>query len=202
MTDYTDKNYLQDFRNPDYAINDILWTRWSPRALSGEAVSEADLNSLLEAARWAPSAYNDQPWVFLYSFKDDEFWPTFYSLLDDWNKAWADKAGVLMVIASRQNFEYNQKPNRTHSFTTGSAWQNLALQAASMGLVTHGMSGFDYEAAVKFLGLPADYTVEAMIAVGHHGDPKELHDKFQDGELPSPRKPISEISRHGLFTSI
>ncbi len=193
------KDYVKDFRSPAYPIEDILWQRWSPRAMNGEVISQDDLNRLLEAARWAPSAYNDQPWLFLYSFKDDEFWPDFFALLNEGNQAWCVRAGALLVVASRKNFEYNQQPNRTHAFTTGSAWQNLALQAAAMGLVAHGMSGFDYDEAAKLLHLPEDYTVEAMIALGHHGDPKDLGEKMASVEAPSPRKTISEISRHGAL---
>jgi nitroreductase len=126
-------------RHPDHKINAIFINRWSPRALSGELISHEELMSLFEAARWAPSSFNGQEWRFIYAKRDTPYWISFLNLLIPANQVWAQNAAVLMVIISRNTFEYNDKPARTHSFDAGAAWENLALQASVMGLVAHGM---------------------------------------------------------------
>ena len=153
-------------RKSSYPVQQIFLDRWSPRALSGEAISKEELMSLFEAARWAPSSYNNQPWRFLYALRDTAQWDIFVDLLAPANKIWAEKAAALVVVVSHTVFAYNNKPSRTHSFDTGAAWENLALQASLNNLVAHGMEGFDYERAAQTLSIPAAYTVEAMIAIG------------------------------------
>ncbi|MGH7790937.1 MAG: nitroreductase family protein, partial [Thermodesulfobacteriota bacterium] len=116
------------YRKPEFDVDEIFLNRWSPRAMSGEEISEAELMSLFEAAKWAPSSFNNQPWRFLYSRRDSENWGLFFNLLAEFNQAWAKNASALIVIISRKTFDHNGKPSRTHSFDTGAAWQNLALQ--------------------------------------------------------------------------
>jgi nitroreductase len=186
-------------RHADYPINPIFTQRWSPRALSGEPITRDQLMSLFEAARWAPSSYNGQPWRFVYAFSGTPEWDALFNLLVPANQEWAKNAAVLMVIASRNIFEFNNKPERTHSFDTGSAWMSMALQAVEMGLVTHGMEGFDYDRARKELHIPEDFTIEAMVAVGKPGEPALLSEKNQEKEKPSDRKKIEEFAFEGTF---
>ncbi len=151
-------------RNADYPIHPMILSRWSPRAMSGEEISEKELLTLFEAARWAPSSYNNQPWRFIYARKNTAAWNLFLSLLVEANQAWAKNAAALIVICSKTTFDFNNKPSITHTFDAGAAWENLALQGSVNGLVVHGMQGFDYERAKTELGIPEAYTVEAMAA--------------------------------------
>lgn len=188
---------VTDHRHPDHPIDPLFVNRWSPRAMSGEPVSEADLLALFEAARWAPSSYNGQPWRFLYARRGTPHWDRFFGLLVEFNQSWVKDAGALVVIASRTTFEHNGKPARTHSFDAGAAWQNLALQGSLQGLVVHGMQGFDYDRAHQELGLPDDLQVEAMAAVGHPGPVENLPEGLREREQPSGRKPVAEIAFEG-----
>lgn len=167
--------------------------------MSGAAIGADDLATLFEAARWAPSTYNEQEWRFLYAHRDGPYWPTFFGLLEEGNQAWCHKAGVLVVVLSHTVFTRNGKPNPVHTYDAGAAWENLALQGGAMGLVVHGMMGFDYERARRELAVPGDYAVEAMIAIGHPGDPDDLPEKLRAIEQPSQRKPIAELTREGAF---
>ena len=167
--------------------------------MSGEAIDTRELMRLFEAARWAPSAFNNQPWRFLYALKESEQWDGFFSLLVDANKLWAKNAAALIVIISKESFDYNGKPSKTHSLDTGAAWQNMALQGSLMGLVVHGMQGFDYERAKTELSVPDGFTVEAMAAIGRDGDKDDLPEELREREVPSDRKKIAEIAFEGAF---
>ncbi len=184
-------------RTANYPIEPLILNRYSPRALSGESITDTELMALFEAARWAPSSYNNQPWRFIYAKRDTPYWQKFLDLLVEPNRLWAQNAAVLIIIASHNNFAYNNKPSRTHSFDTGAAWENLALQATALNLVAHAMEGFNYQAAAELAKLPTDYTVEAMVAVGKHGEISRLPDKLQAGEQPNERKPLDEIVFEG-----
>lgn len=186
-------------RIAEHKILDLILNRWSPRAMSGETISDEELMSLFEAARWAPSSYNNQPWRFIYAKRGTEYWNTLFNLLVDANKEWANKAAVLIVVVSANNFAYNNKPSRTHSFDTGAAWENLALQGYAQGLVIHGLEGFDYDRAKKELNIPDDHTVEAMIAVGRPGSLDTLSVALQQKEDLSDRKKIEEFVFEGEF---
>ncbi|MEJ2530036.1 MAG: nitroreductase family protein [Gammaproteobacteria bacterium] len=190
---------IHSYRKSEFPIEELLLRRWSPRAMSGEGLSEQEIGSLFEAARWAPSCYNEQPWRFLYARRDTEHWPLFYNLLMETNQTWAKNAGVLVAVISKCTFTHNGKPNAAHSLDTGSAWQSLALQATAMGLVAHGMAGFDYAKAKTDLKVPNDYAVEMMIALGRPGDPDELPEALLAREEPSGRYRVAEISFAGLF---
>jgi nitroreductase len=183
-------------RSADYPIADIILDRWSARSMSGEPITDQELMSLFEAA---PSSYNGQPWRFIYAKRETEHWFKMFNLMVDFNKQWAEKAAVLVVIVSKNNFDFNDHYSVTHSFDTGAAWQNMALQASEMGLVAHGMSGFDYERARKELHIPEGYTVEAMIAIGRPGNKKDLPSYMQEQEVPSTRKSVREFIREGSF---
>jgi nitroreductase len=182
-----------------YPVDEMFLDRWSPRALSGEPVTDEELMTLLEAARWAPSSYNNQPWRILYARRDTEHWDAFFDLLVEGNRAWAKDAAALLLFVSKETFDFNGKPYPTHSFDTGAAWENIALQATLLGLVTHGMQGFDYERARAELRIPEGFRVEAMAAVGRPGDPSRLPEQLREREAPSGRKPLSEITCEGAF---
>lgn len=186
-------------RQPDHPIEPLFLKRWSPRAMTGEAVTQDEVNRLLEAARWAPSTYNEQEWRFLYAHRDTPHWTMFFELLVEGNQVWCKNAGALFVVASHKVFALNGKPNPVHTFDSGSAFENFALQGTSMGLVVHGMMGFDRDKARRDLKIPEDYEVEAMIAVGRYGDHDKLPEELQAREVMSGRKPIAEISCQGPF---
>ena len=186
-------------RTPEYPIERLFIERWSPRSMSGEPLDNAELMRLFEAARWAPSTYNEQEWRFLYAHRDTEHWPVFFGLLVEANQAWCHQAAVLMVMLSHKVFARDGRPNPVHTFDTGAAFENLSLQGTAMGLVVHGMAGFDRGKTRATLAVPDDYEVEAMVAVGHPGDPAELSPRLQALEMPSERKPVSELIREGKF---
>ncbi len=188
-------------RKADHPIETLFLKRWSPRALSGEAVTEHELHRLFEAARWAPSTYNEQEWRYLYARRDTPHWQTFMNILVEANQAWCKNAGALIVVLSKKTFTRNSKPNPVHTFDAGLSSQNLLLQAAAMGLVGHGMAGFDREKARADLNVPDDFAVEAMIAIGRPGDPHTLPEHYRAGEVPSGRNKIAEFAREGAFGS-
>ncbi|HOJ59145.1 MAG TPA: nitroreductase family protein [bacterium] len=186
-------------RKAEYPVDDLFINRWSPRAMSGEAISRDELMSLFEAARWAPSSFNNQPWRFLYASRDTPEWNLFFDLLVEFNQSWTKNAAVLVVIVSKKNFDHNGQPSLTHSFDAGAAWASLALQGFKNGLVVHGMQGFDYDKAKTVLNIPDDYQVEAMAAIGKPGRKEDLPDALRERETPSSRKPLAEIVREGKF---
>ena len=189
---------IQNFRKPENDVHEIFISRWSPRAMSGEEIDEATLKTLFEAARWAPSSNNNQPWRFIYARRNTPYWNTLFDLMNEGNQIWAKNAAVLIVVISKTTFD-SGKPARTHSYDAGAAWVSLALQGSLKNLVVHGMQGFDYDRAKKELQVPDDYSVEAMIAIGRHGKKEDLPDYQQEREFPSSRKSIAEIAMEGIF---
>ena len=187
-------------RQAAHPIDPLFLDRWSPRAMSGQALSEAELMSLFEAARWAPSCGNYQPWRFLYARRDTDFWSAFLDLLKPSNRDWAKRAGALVVVISRTHFDGDGRACDTHSFDSGAAWENLALQACRMRLVAHGAAGFDHERARRVLRIPAAYAVDAMLVLGHPGDKAELSESLQKREHPSGRRPLEQTICEGPFS--
>jgi len=187
-------------RKPVYDIAPLLVNRWSPRSMTGESLSDAELMPLFEAARWAPSSYNAQLWRFFYAKREGRHWPSFLGLLVEANRLWAQNAAALVVVAARKNSEHNGKPARTHVFDAGAAWQNLALEGARRGLAVHGMEGFDYDRASATLRLPSDHEVLAMIAIGKRGPREALAGKLREMESPNDRRALHEIVREGPFS--
>lgn len=190
---------VEKIRKPGHKIDELIISRWSPRSLTGEEISDEDLMSLFEAARWAPSSFNNQPWRFIYAKRGTEHWDGLFNLMGEFNQSWTKNASVLVVVVARKNFEHNEKFSRTHAFDTGAAWENLALEANSRGLVAHGMEGFDYDKARKDLEIPDDYEVMAMVAIGRKGPKESLPEEIQKSESPSSRKPLDEIVMEGKF---
>jgi len=190
-------------RQADHPIDPLFLERWSPRAFDGSDIPDADLAAIFEAARWAPSAFNSQPWRFLYARRGDENWQRFLGLLIPWNQGWAHSASVLVYILSdtlpMTGRDGTPKESRTHSFDAGAAWVSLALQATRMGYHAHGMSGIDYELARAELGVPERCRIEAACVIGRIGDPAILDEKQRAREHPSDRKPQSEFVFAGAF---
>lgn len=168
--------------------------------MSGESVSEAELMTLFEAARWAPSTYNEQEWRFCYAHRDTEHWETFLGCLLEANQQWAHRAGALAFVLSRTTFVRNGKPNPVHEFDAGAAVQNLQLQATISGLVSHAMAGIDRHGVIDRLGVPDDFDVHCGIAIGRSASPDVLPEKYAEIEAPSGRKPLEQIAREGPFT--
>ena len=188
-----------EVRKADYPIDLLFLNRWSPRAMSGEAITEEELFTLFEAARWAPSSYNGQPWRMLYARRDTPHWPLFFDLLVEFNKTWAKNAAALVVFISKTTFDHNGEPAVTHSFDAGAAWENFALQGTLRGLVVHGMQGFDYEKARKVLNIPDGFQVEAMAVIGKPGPKEDLPEKLQEREIPNDRRKLTETVFEGPF---
>ncbi|WP_303906170.1 nitroreductase family protein [Thiohalomonas denitrificans] len=189
---------LSKSRHPEYPIEPIFRDRWSPRAMSGDPLERSELMSLFEAARWAPSSYNNQPWRFVYALRDSPGWDRLFSLLVEFNQSWASGAGALILVAAKQTFD-NGKPSVTHALDAGAAWENFALQGTLNGLVVHGMEGFDYQRARTELGIPDDHDVLAMAAIGRPGRIEDLPGPLREREVPSDRKPLAEWVFEGRF---
>jgi nitroreductase len=167
-------------------IHELIQTRWSPRAFAAEKpVSHEDLLTLLEAARWTSSCFNDQPWRFVVCNKntDADSWHNAFNTLAERNQLWAKNAPVLILAVAMHNFNHNDKPNRWAMYDTGAACANLALQATALGLVVHQMGGFDAELARSLFHLPADCTPMTIMAVGYQADADILADDFKATEL-------------------
>ena len=189
-----------NYRKPDNNVDPIFPRRWSSRVMSGEGLSDDELMALFEAARWAPSSFNNQSWRFLYARCDTLWWDRFFDLLSVADKPWAKNAAVLLVIISKNTFDHNNKPSRTHSFDTGAAWENFALQGTMNGLVVHCMQGFDYDRAKQELNIPEGYTVEAMVAVGKPGKPDDVPESVLKRDTPNSRKKVEEFAFEGEFS--
>lgn len=189
-------------RRADFPVAVQFLDRWSPRSFTDATIPEPDLMGILEAARWAPSANNVQPWRFVYSLRDDAHWAGFVNLLNENNQRWAVKAAALVFILSAR---FSVAPNgeasvfRTHSFDTGCAWGFLALQAHLNGWATHGMAGYDPERARALLQVPQTFNIEAAVAIGRQGPVDLLPMALQPRELPSQRRPVIDSVSVGKF---
>jgi nitroreductase len=186
-------------RVPEVPVDPMFLDRWSPRAFSPEPIPEKTLASLFEAARWAPSCFGEQPWLFLYASKKEDL-ELFRTLLVDGNRVWADRAPVLAFVFARRRFAHNNKPNRWYAFDSGAAWMSLALEARKLGLYTHGMGGFHEEKVYPALNVPReDYEAMAGIAIGRMGDASLLPQEVAAKEFPNSRKPLAEVAYAGKF---
>ncbi|SHO65512.1 Nitroreductase family protein [Pseudoxanthobacter soli DSM 19599] len=190
-------------RQADHPIDTVFLERWSPRAMSGAEISEEELLTLLEAARWAPSAFNIQPWRFIYARRGTPFWDKVLGVLNPFNQSWAKNASALVVVLSssmvRTPGADHDTPSYSHSFDAGAAWSALAHQAVKSGWHVHAMTGVDFDKAHADLAIPEVYRIEAAVAIGKLGDKSILPEGLQAREQPSPRKPLSEIAFEGSF---
>lgn len=185
-----------------YPINALIRDRWSPRAFAGRPVDEGMLHRLFEAARWAPSSFNEQPWGFIVGNKheDPEAHAAIASCLVEGNRRWAERAPVLMMSVAKLTLERNGKPNRHAYHDLGQAVAMLLVQATDLELVVHQMGGFDQEMARQVLEIPEHYDPVAGIALGHPGDPESLPAELQRGEYkPRARKDFKEFVWQGRF---
>lgn len=181
-------------RTADWDIDSMFLDRWSPRAFADEPLTARELHTLFEAARWAPSCFNEQPWRFVYA-TEPEPRRRLLECLAPKNQAWAGRAPVLMFLLARRRFAQGGKENRHAPFDAGAAWMALALQARKLGLYAHAMAGFSQEKAYAALGADREeYLVMAAIAVGRPGDPAGLPEDLRAMESPNGRKPHAEVA--------
>ena len=178
-----------------YPVHELLRRRWSPVAFSDRRVDPETIGSLLEAARWAPSSFNEQPWSFIVATKDEPAeLERLLGCLVEGNITWAKQAPVLMLSVAKLNFARNQKPNRHAFHDVGLAAANLVVQATSLGLAVHQMAGILPDKAREVYGIPEDYEVVAGIALGYPGDAAKLDEKLRRREqAPRSRKPLEEF---------
>ncbi len=190
-------------RSSEFDIDPIFLDRWSPRAFTGEAMDKTVLLTILEAAHWAPSASNYQPWRFIYTLNTAPDWERFVGLLNESNQVWARSASALVFLfsdsLSRRDDGSEPKPLRSHSFDTGAAWAMLSLQALRSGYLAHAMGGVDFDRAIDALGAPAGFRAEAAVAIGKRANPADLPDHLKAREVPNSRKNLSEVAFAGSF---
>jgi nitroreductase len=178
-----------------YPIEAVMQQRWSPLAFSEQAVEPEKLRSALEAARWAASSYNEQPWSFIVATKDNatEF-ERLLGCLAEGNQEWAKQAPVLLLSVAKLHFERNGNENRHAFHDVGAAATTLALQATALGVYVHQMAGFDAAKAKEQYGIPDGYEPVAAIALGYLGNPAALSERLQQREAsPRTRKPLEQF---------
>jgi nitroreductase len=184
-------------RKPAYGIDRMFIDRWSPRAFSSEPLTPEQVQTLFEAARWAPSCFNEQPWFFAYATSQEDR-QAFADVLVKKNQLWAGRAPLLIFILARRQFKQGGRENRHAAFDAGAAWMSLALQARKMGLYAHAMAGFNQEKAYELLKVsPEQYHIMAAVAVGYRGESDHLPEDLLKIETPNSRNPLSEITHAG-----
>ncbi|GEO86582.1 MULTISPECIES: nitroreductase family protein [Alphaproteobacteria] len=185
-------------RTSEFDIDPIFLDRWSPRAFTGEAMDETVLLTILEAAHWAPSANNYQPWRFVYALNSEPEWDRFVGLLNESNQVWAKSASALVFLfsdtLSRRHDGSEPRLMRSHSFDTGAAWAMMSLQALRSGYLAHAMAGVDFDEAIKVLGAPVGFHAEAAVAIGKRADPAGLPDHLKAREMPNGRKKLADVA--------
>ena len=193
-------DYEVDFSNRDPAggTDELFYKRWSPRSFKKVEIAKEVLESIFDAARWSPSCYNEQPWLLVTSSGDGDM-ETFLDLLVEGNRAWAKNASLIGFIFSKKRFTHNDRPNAWASFDCGSAWMSIALQASLYGLYAHGMAGIKKDEVCKRLNVPGeDYDVICGFALGVIDCPQRLDADMAKREVPSQRKPLSEVWIQGV----
>lgn len=189
-------------RISDPRVHSLFVDRWSPRSFDGSAMPDGDLETILNAARLAPSAFNYQPWTFLFARRGDANWDRFLSLLIPFNASWAKDASVLVFIVSdtqMRKADGTGSPLHSHSFDAGAAWAQMALQATALGYHAHGMTGIEFGKAEEALGVPEGYRLEAAAVIGRRAEAERLPEGLREREGPSDRKPLAEIAHAGVF---
>ena len=193
---------MTDQANPRVASADVdplLINRWSPRSFSSDSLTEKEIASIFEGARWSPSSFNRQPWLFVYE-TDGADRAVFDSILMPGNQVWATKAPLIGFIFANTKTREGRRP-RTSQFDTGAAWMSLALQARSLGLYSHAMAGIDHDAVYEKLGVSDEfYTAMCGFVVGRIGSREALPDDLRERESPNDRKPISDIAHKGVMS--
>ncbi|HTU51603.1 MAG TPA: nitroreductase family protein [Acidobacteriaceae bacterium] len=180
--------------DPIPGVHETILQRWSPRAFSDRPVSASDLKKLFEAARWAASSFNEQPWRFIVGRKGDPTYGRIFESLATFNQAWANSAPVLMLSVGKKTFTQNGNPNHYALHDTGAATANIALQATILGFHTHSMGGFDRDKIRKTFEIPEDYEIGAVTAIGYLGNVDALPDSLKAAETSvRKRKTLSEF---------
>jgi nitroreductase len=180
-------------RNPSHEVDALFTDRWSPRSFVSGSLNDAEIQALLEAARWAPSCMNEQPWL-IWVARTDDARQRFISTLVERNQIWAKNASLGMYIGARKHLGTSKSVNRHSFFDTGAAWMSLALQARRLGLFAHGMAGFEREKAFALTGANPDETdIIAAIVVGRRGEAGNLPDGIREREAPTQRKTLEEF---------
>ncbi|WP_226036192.1 nitroreductase family protein [Aquibacillus saliphilus] len=185
------KTQVSQIRKSNHQIDPIFLERWSPRSFLGKQVPEDVLMSVFEAARWAPSSSNTQPWRFILARSEDDL-ARFHSFIMEGNRTWCEKAPVLALIIS-------ERKSGAHAFDAGAAWGYLSLQAARNGLITHPMGGFNKDEARELLNIPEEFDIHAVVAIGYQGEKEALPKEIQEREQPSDRRPLEESIHEGTF---
>lgn len=184
-------------------IHDLIANRWSGRAYdASQGVSQEQVISLLEAARWAPSCFGDQPWRYVVCNKADNLqaWQAAFDCLVPGNQSWAVNAPVLLLICADTLFSHNDKPNKWAPYDTGAATENLCLQATALGLMAHQMGGFDADKARATFNVPERYQILAMVTVGYQADVESLTGETKERETAArSRKPLNELFFNGQW---
>jgi nitroreductase len=189
---------LKQASAPDNLLT-VIRHRWSPRSFTDRDVSPEDLKTVFEAASWAASSYNEQPWRFFAGRRNSETYQKIFSTLMEVNQQWARTAPVLIMDVAKTKFSHNGAPNRVALYDLGAAGATLCYQATALGLHTHQMAGFSVDAARKVFNVPEDYIFGAVIALGYQGEPDALTNQQMLAQETSPRqrKPLSEIVLSG-----
>lgn len=194
---------VQNPRQTSLPVADIFIDRWSPRAYVPEAMPDQDLQTILEAARYAPSANNMQPWRFVYAHRDTPEFEKMLPAFFEFNMGWAKNASVLLLLFSQKTVKAadtgEEKPFYSHAFDAGAAWMSLALQSQMLGYHAHAMGGIHHEKAMEIFSVPENFRSEVGIAIGKRGDKSNLPEVLQAREMPSQRKPLAEIAGNGVF---
>jgi nitroreductase len=185
----------------DYPVHELIRERWSPRAFADKPVPQNVLRSIFEAARWAPSSNNEQPWAYIVATGDDkDSFEKISSVLMEFNAKWARSAPVLAIAVAELAFAKNNAPNRNAQYDTGAATALLSVEATALGLAVHQMAGFDPEKARQIFGIPGGWEAIAALAIGYPGDPNSLPQPLKDREMaPRTRKPITEFVMAGRW---
>jgi flavin reductase (DIM6/NTAB) family NADH-FMN oxidoreductase RutF/nitroreductase len=188
-------------RSTERNVAQMFLDRWSPRAFAAANIDDQTLLSLFEAARWAPSSMNAQPWRFVYVKRGEPNWQAFLDALSNTNRSWAQQASALIAFVSNEMLEFGDKEivSPTHTFDTGAAWMSFALQSSLSGWFTHGMAGFDGEKLREVLSVPPKFRIDAVVAIGKLGDGETLPEHLKAREFPSERKSLDELVFKGTF---
>lgn len=191
-------------RQTEFPVDPLFTARWSPRSFIPKAISDKDLKTILEAASFAPSAMNAQPWRFVYAHRDTPEFEKVASALIEYNAMWAKNASALVLVFSQKTVTSDageEKPFYSHAFDAGAAWMSLALQAHMLGYHAHAMGGVLHDKAMELFNVPSSFRLEVGVAIGTRGEKEALPERLQEREVPSPRKPLSAIAGNGTFVA-
>jgi nitroreductase len=193
----------ENTRLTTFPLAPLFTERWSPRSFVPKAMPSDDLSTILEAARFAPSANNVQPWRFIYAHRDTPEWEVMLPVLFEFNAGWAKNASVLMLLFSQKTITAadtgEAKPFYSHAFDAGAAWMSLALQAHMLGYHAHAMGGVHHDKAMEIYSVPDSFRLEVGIAIGTRGDKSVLPEMLQARETPNARFPLEKIAAEGKF---